>query len=82
MSGRTVKIFLVDGIPTGLITAELMNWTGRFTVAPRSQLADLALREELKRLSTHRLPGSARMVSQREIGWHRMLECQIIQRYL
>lgn len=58
MSGRTVKIFLVDGIPSGLITAEIMNWTGRFTVAPRSQLADLALRDELKRTGVYFLTGS------------------------
>jgi hypothetical protein len=35
--GRTVRIFLADGIPNGVLTAEIMNWTGRFTVAPRSQ---------------------------------------------
>jgi hypothetical protein len=58
MSGRTVKIFLVDGTPTGLITAEIMNWTGRFTVAPRSQLAVLASREELKRTGIYFLIGS------------------------
>ena len=34
-------LFLVDGIPSGLITAEVMNWKGRVTVALRSQLADL-----------------------------------------
>jgi hypothetical protein len=58
MSGRTVKIFLVDGVPTGLITAEIMNWTGRFIVAPRSQLADLAQRDELKRTGIYFLTGS------------------------
>jgi hypothetical protein len=58
MSGRTVKIFLVDGIPTGLITAEIMNWTGKFTVAPRSQLAELAKRSELKRAGVYFLVGA------------------------
>lgn len=58
MSGRTVKIFLVDGIPGGLTTAEIMNWTGRFTVAPRSQLADLAQRDELNRTGVYFLIGS------------------------
>jgi hypothetical protein len=58
MSGRTVKIFLVDGIPSGLITAEIMNWTGKFTVAPRSQLADLAQRDEVKRTGVYFLVGS------------------------
>lgn len=58
MTGRTVKIFLVDGIPSGLITAEIMNWTGRFTVAPRSHLADLAQRDELKRTGVYFLIGN------------------------
>lgn len=57
MKGRTVRIFLVDGMPSGIITAEIMNWTGRFTVAPRSQLADLAQRGELKRTGIYFLTG-------------------------
>lgn len=57
MKGRTVKIYLVDGIPSGVLTAEIMNWTGKFTVAPRSQLVDLAKREELKRTGLYILSG-------------------------
>jgi hypothetical protein len=26
--GRSIRLFLVDGNPTGLITAEIINWTG------------------------------------------------------
>ena len=59
MSGRTVKIFLVDGIPGGIITAEIMNWTGKFMVTPRSRLADLAQRDELKRTGIYFLIGSS-----------------------
>jgi len=29
MSGRTIRIYLVDGVPGGILTAEIMNWTGR-----------------------------------------------------
>jgi hypothetical protein len=57
MKGRTVKIYLVDGIPSGVMTAEIMNWTGKFTVAPRTQLADLAQRDELKRTGVYILAG-------------------------
>lgn len=28
MAGRQIKLFLVDGIPGGLTTAEITNWTG------------------------------------------------------
>lgn len=57
MIGRTVRIYLVDGIPSGVITAEIMNWTGKFIVAPRSQLPDLAQRAELKRTGIYILTG-------------------------
>lgn len=26
--GRGIRLFLVDGTPNGLLTAEIMNWTG------------------------------------------------------
>jgi len=26
--GRSLRLFLVDGTPNGLLTAEIMNWTG------------------------------------------------------
>jgi predicted GIY-YIG superfamily endonuclease len=57
MRGRTVRIFLVDGIPTGVLTAEIMNWIGRVTVAPRIQLTDLANRLEVKRTGLYILSG-------------------------
>ncbi|MCB0172070.1 MAG: GIY-YIG nuclease family protein [Anaerolineae bacterium] len=57
MKGRTVKIFLVDGTPSGVVTAEIMNWTGRITVAPRSQLPDLAKRTEVKKTGVYILTG-------------------------
>jgi hypothetical protein len=49
MSGKSVRLFLVDGSPTGLLTAEIMNWTGHILTAPRSRIA-----EALKRLETNR----------------------------
>lgn len=55
--GRTVRIFLADGSPNGVTTAEIMNWTGKFTVAPRSQLSDLSSRKEVKRSGIYILSG-------------------------
>lgn len=37
MNGRTIRIYLVDGVPSGILTAEIMNWTGKVIVSPRSQ---------------------------------------------
>ena len=47
--GRTIRMFLVDGSPTGMITAEIMNWTGHVLSAPRSKLAALVQRQEATR---------------------------------
>jgi hypothetical protein len=57
MSGRSIRIFLTDGSATGILTAEIMNWTGKVVVAPRSQLADLARRDESKRTGVYVLVG-------------------------
>ena len=57
MTGRTLRIYLVDGSPTGVLTAEIMNWTGRVTVGPRSQLAAMAKRPELSRTGIYLLVG-------------------------
>lgn len=48
-AGKSIRVFLVDGTPGGLLTAEIMNWTGHVVAAPRSDLATL-----LKRFEAHR----------------------------
>lgn len=58
MNGRTIRIYLVDGSPTGILTAEIINWTGTIIVAPRSQLAELARRDEARRTGLYCLLGS------------------------
>ena len=49
MHGKTIRIFVTDGEPTGILLAEISNWTGKAIVAPRSQLDQLSKREELRR---------------------------------
>jgi hypothetical protein len=49
VSGKQIKLFLVDGTPGGLTTAEITNWTGHVFSARRSDLADLLKREEVQR---------------------------------
>jgi len=55
--GRTVRLFLVEGRPTGLIIAEMMNWTGQVLAAPRSGLATLLSRKEAQRPGVYALLG-------------------------
>lgn len=57
MAGLTIKLFLVEGTPTGTLTAEIGNWTGKVIVSPRPQLADLAKRPEAKRTGLYCLVG-------------------------
>lgn len=55
--GRSVRLYLVDGSPTGILTAEIMNWTGHALVSPRSRLGDALAREEATRTGVYFLVG-------------------------
>ncbi|MBC9928664.1 MULTISPECIES: GIY-YIG nuclease family protein [unclassified Leucobacter] len=57
MTGKQVKLFLVDGTPGGLMTAEITNWTGSIVSARRSALAELLGREEAERTGVYLLLG-------------------------
>ena len=56
-TGRTLKLFLVDGAANGLLTAEIMNWTGHVLLGPRSRLAELIQRPESCRPALYVLAG-------------------------
>lgn len=56
--GRSIRLFLADGTPGGIITAEIMNWTGHVMNAPRSRLADLIQRAEAGRTGIYILSGA------------------------
>jgi len=55
--GRSIRIFLVDGTSNGLLTAEIMNWTGHVLTGPRSKLAELVQRPECGRTGVYFLVG-------------------------
>ncbi|RXZ42207.1 GIY-YIG nuclease family protein [Crenobacter cavernae] len=55
--GKSIRLFLVDGTPGGIVAAEIMNWTGHVIAAPRSRLADLLRRPELARTGVYFLTG-------------------------
>lgn len=57
LSGKHVRIFLVDGTFGGLMTAEIMNWTGHVLKGKRSQLADICKRPEAQRPGVYLLVG-------------------------
>ncbi len=55
--GRSIRLFLVDGSPSGLLTAEIMNWTGHALTGPRSRLSELVKRPECSRTGVYFLVG-------------------------
>lgn len=57
LRGKTIKLFLYDGTPAGIIIAELMNWTGKVFVVPRAQLGQVRVRPELNRAGAYLLVG-------------------------
>jgi len=54
---RTIKIFLVDGEPNGLKTAELSNWVGQAIVIPRNKLKDIKNRQDCNKPAVYFLVG-------------------------
>jgi hypothetical protein len=57
MPGRSIRLFLIDGTPQGMRTAEVGNWTGLALVCPRTDLARLLARPEVRRTGIYLLVG-------------------------
>jgi len=55
--GKSIKLFLADGSPNGILTAEIINWTGHVLSAPRTKLSELIKREECARTGVYFLVG-------------------------
>jgi hypothetical protein len=45
--GKTIKLFLIDGEPSGRLTCELSNWTGKAYKVPRIKIKDCSDRQDL-----------------------------------
>ncbi|MHC8392286.1 GIY-YIG nuclease family protein [Pseudomonas sp. LB3P93] len=55
--GRSIRMFLIDGTPNGLLTAEIINWSGHVLTGPRSKLTELVQRPECGRTGVYFLMG-------------------------
>lgn len=56
--GRSVRLYLADGTSSGIVTTEIMNWTGHILSAPRTRLESALAREELGRTGVYFLVGA------------------------
>lgn len=59
MTGKQVRLFLVDGTAGGMMTAEIGNWTGHVLTGKRIDLSALRRREESARTGVYILFGTA-----------------------
>jgi hypothetical protein len=55
--GKSIRIFLADGTPGGLRTAEIPNWTGHVVVAPRTRIQEALTRPEASKTGVYLLVG-------------------------
>src|SRR4051812_36223845 len=56
-SGRSVRLFLADGGPHGIVVAEIGNWSGKVLTGPRARLPALLARPEVSRTGVYILLG-------------------------
>lgn len=55
--GKSISLFLIDGIPDGVTACELSNWTGKGYKIPRNSLKDVSNRSDLKKPGVYFLIG-------------------------
>ena len=58
MTGKQVRLFLADGTVGGLVTAEIMNWTGHLIRGRRTDLKQIRQRVEAARTGVYLLFGT------------------------
>lgn len=56
--GKHISLFLIDGTFGGLVTAEILNWTGHVLKGSRSELSRICQREEAQRTGVYILLGA------------------------
>lgn len=55
--GKTLRLFLVNGTPSGIVVAEIINWSGQVIRLPREALGDFLERRESNRTGIYLLVG-------------------------
>jgi hypothetical protein len=55
--GKTLRLFLADGTPSGIVVAEIINWSGQVIRVPQALLGDFLARRESNRTRVYLLVG-------------------------
>lgn len=58
IAGRSVRLFLADGTPQGVVVADVGNWSGKVLSAPRGRVLELLKRDEASRTGAYVLIGA------------------------
>jgi hypothetical protein len=56
--GKTLRLFLADGTPSGIVVAEIINWSGQLIRLPRPLLRAFLERKESNRTGVYLLVGA------------------------
>ena len=64
---KTIKLFLLDGIPNGRMTCELSNWTGKAYKLPRNMIKESSSRKELSSTGVYFLFGKPDITSEKNV---------------
>lgn len=64
---KTIKLFLLDGVPNGRMTCELSNWTGKAYKIPRNRIKESATRAELSSTGVYLLFGKSDISSNKDL---------------
>ena len=56
-SGTNIRLFLVEGSPSGLVTAGIGQWTGQAVVVPRAKMDGFSARPDAQRPGVYLLVG-------------------------
>ena len=64
---KTIKLFLLDGVPNGRMTCELSNWTGKAYKIPRNRIKESTERTELANTGVYFLFGKSDLDSDKNI---------------
>lgn len=56
--GRSIRLFLADGTPQGVVLADVGNWSGKVLSAPRGRVLELLKRSEASRTGVYILIGA------------------------
>lgn len=73
--GKQIRLFLIDGTFSGLVTAEIMNWTGHVFKGSRSELGRIY---QAKKLSVQAFI-SCLVTKVMEVHWLILVKATILQ---